>query len=508
MSKNNLQLRGERKPGLCGSNWLLALLILASFIAGTHESLAGDSGHGGDADEVLIQAVGGAISTFLSTPSGAALFPEVDSQKFKSVFEEIKVIVDEKAVYNRAGLRRTAINIPEEKEIRVDRTLWSPIKEQAGVMVPLVFHEILGVLEIEIEELTISGRIRPFAADILANALQSTQGIWFLDHENLAKPIPLFKTSVKFDSKGRFSDGVVARPSKLKLSNLNLILLEGDKILVFPSDERFLRIIMQDLEADRDGSVMLGRSGWVRFQNVDTVNFFNMFTLKNLYLASGIPLKLGNVTGRPRGFDLNKLGGLKIIYCERLDCEAKVQGQAIPVRVAAFHEDGSLHYLSNSQDKSLTVPLKIGDAATQIQVSVSGLEFSRRGEILRAEPIPAASAEKYGFRFDFFVITVNEMSGAIPISRADRFPVNYANVPVLAETGTSDFLREICVKNGHPVESRPESIFYDSIHYSGEKTFYSARQKEFVTRREGSTQTIKSIECWLKGHIKGSELRQ
>jgi hypothetical protein len=204
-------------------------LILISFVALSQFVQAGDGDHvgnGGDADEILIANITQEIEASFKTYEQQ--FPEVNFEQLKQAFRDTNLRVVEEDLFNGQGIRRTAINQPLAKKILVDRRLWQPIRDQAAVSVPLIFHEYLGILGIEIEEYKISTRMGTAALNILS-AAQLKQDIYYFMKGQMKRPLPLFKSSVVFDLQGQVKSGVVAKPARWISNDLDFVVLQGDE---------------------------------------------------------------------------------------------------------------------------------------------------------------------------------------------------------------------------------------------------------------------------------------
>lgn len=100
------------------------------------------------------------IRSFLKTnPELQKDFPEVGLEEFYQKTDNVSIEVVNEAVYDKDQVKRTCINLPSY--IRCDINELELIKENAAAIFVLVFHELLGTMDI-VDEFKISKRIAAY----------------------------------------------------------------------------------------------------------------------------------------------------------------------------------------------------------------------------------------------------------------------------------------------------------------------------------------------------------
>ncbi len=180
--------------------WLLGLLILTSFNLSFAQKL--NSGtekkefidlnfiyehggrNGGDGLEIQLELIAGQIVEFLKTDIGKVEFPMINLAYVEKVMAILDIEVTTETLTDRFGSNRTALNLPADMKIMVNLNRWGLITDPR-VHYVLVFHELLGLMEMElgyqsnVSLYPISSKIIPWYEKII----QMTEGTRLLRPE-------------------------------------------------------------------------------------------------------------------------------------------------------------------------------------------------------------------------------------------------------------------------------------------------------------------------------------
>ena len=473
-------------------------------------SFAGNEvGHGGDDDEILIHEIANQIYEHLKSDEGRKSFPHIEIQKFKSTLENAKVKVVTEDLFDEIGSRRTAINQPATQIIFVDRRLWGPIKMDAGVAVPLVFHEILGLQDVEVDNYRISSKIQKKSVDILAAATKSLNNLYFLTGAHLKNPIALYWSSVKFDDTGEFIAGIVARSSFIKTDQLSFIIYEGDEFEYFGPEYGYYNLLISGDIRPRKGEIRIfPQYGWQKLaDNGDGNNSFAFRFNKDFRLrgASFVPEDFS----RPWSFTI---GGLEI-YGVPNEFWLDPQTPDNVVRFTSAHffdynktgflnvhgNEISVHYVSegstdvfingngtaNILPKGGTRPLRF--YKDYLYLNASGEVTS--GKLATGHIVQSGVAlQLEGERLDFFEKGIAKVA---EVSLLHAMPDSVGGVPILYFHSTEE--KECLAAPFFGVSS--ERSRYTTVHFAGEKTFFDLRINDFVTLPPGSANIRDSLWC-------------
>jgi hypothetical protein len=105
--------------------------------------------NGGDGLEIDIRIMAQKIASFLTSDLGVEAFQEINLAHLKNVMEVATFFVTTETLIDRYGVTRTCVNEQQIMRITCDANRWALIKDPR-VFYVLVFHEILGLMNLEL----------------------------------------------------------------------------------------------------------------------------------------------------------------------------------------------------------------------------------------------------------------------------------------------------------------------------------------------------------------------
>lgn len=479
--------------------WMLVGIFL---IYTTANALGGHNvGSGGDRDEVLLRSVAAELAAFLARPENKIRFPEVDSTNFAKIIAEAKIQIVDYELRDYGGRIRTAINQLENKRILVNRGLFTPVRENAKIVVPLTFHEVLGLLEVEDSTYSISDRISPYAEGIYREAVANVSELYFLTGEALKTPIPLWKASVvSYD--GRFLSGVVARPFVLVTDRVKMVIDQGQTLswreVDFPD--------VDNVNETRLGGLYFDRNNHPQFSyyRATEQDFWKNVPIKSLSLnvnrlSVGLieapSLTVSGMTGAYRRLKFADDGTFVAGWCQASCGYTFAKGQ-IEIKQIVFEQGYYLVYLSRDQ----VLPVYRRANPMRIQ-SDSYVYINLDGEVLHGRVMGYVfiGGEKYSVPY----IEIKE-DGTIDARRQKIFDLpNFANVPLLASAAAA---KTFCQREGFTI--RYPDFDSQKIYFSGENTFYDIEKSDFVTLTSSPVEIFTKLKCFDQISIDINEVKQ
>lgn len=154
---------------------ILSFLNLSAFAqVGSKHYLPHNGGNGGDDLELELRKISLQISSFLGRPQANQIFPMLNLEEVSYIGRKVNYSISTKKILDRYNTERTCVNEPAKEKITCNRERINDLirRSRNETLVTLIFHEILGILEIElghqdnVSMYPISSKILPYAQEI------------------------------------------------------------------------------------------------------------------------------------------------------------------------------------------------------------------------------------------------------------------------------------------------------------------------------------------------------
>ena len=133
---------------------ILNTLFLTAYAKGGHE------GNGGDSIALKFTTFGRDVLEEVRSYSES--FQEVNIESFENAIEKTDIITTDEKLFV-GDIEKDAINYPEQKMIKINRTRWS--QAESNHRKALVFHEYLGIMKVDDSKYQVSGRLLKEASE-------------------------------------------------------------------------------------------------------------------------------------------------------------------------------------------------------------------------------------------------------------------------------------------------------------------------------------------------------
>jgi hypothetical protein len=491
--------------------WILCSFAVSATAVGGH-----DVGSGGDRDEILLRSILMELSGYLESPQNRSRFPQIDRGILKSLIVETKIQLTEVELRDPEGRIRTAINQAEMGRILVNRELFTPIREDAKLVVPLIFHEVLGLMKLEGSgEYAMSSEILGDATRIYEAATANMSAIYFLTGDALVTPIPLWKASVVIAHRGTFESGVVARPFVLITDRIKVVIDQGQTIKwerrKFKNKDRANETWVEglfiqdnnhpDLSYFRPNAsepwqqVSLGTFALIPPKMATGLIEEKDIYYGRIYSKGGFDLSTNVISGKFERLAFNENGDIEAAWC-LTDCTYLFGKQWMKVEQVVKEKDRYKVYFSERQILSVAgrrTPLSF--PAGPLIVMNSNFEVTW-GAV-------KAFVVLNGTRYDIGHIEVDS-KGQVEVYQNKLFErPNYAGTPLLAtESAALAYCSAIGISMDRP------SFESETIYFTGERTFYDFEKSDFVTLKSNPVKVFKEIRCGATVKVDVNDLQQ